>query len=158
MIQRLTNRMNTFMHGIAFVAGFSLIFIALGVTVSVLGGILYDLRPYIAKFGGVIIILFGLHMTGILRIPYLDYELRPQFQDGSNAAPCLHPLMIGNIFLCGMVSMCRSGFRGYFDNCPERGFNNERFFPAFKLLPWDGDSVFTGRLRDWLGHPYITKT
>jgi len=73
----LTNRMNTFMHGIAFVAGFSLIFIALGVAVSVLGGILYDLRPYIAKFGGVIIILFGLHMTGILRISYLDYELRP---------------------------------------------------------------------------------
>ena len=72
-----TNRFDTFLHGLAFVAGFSLIFIALGVAVSMLGGILYDLRSYIAKFGGAIIILFGLHMTGILRISYLDYDLRP---------------------------------------------------------------------------------
>ncbi len=65
-------------HGLAFVIGFSIVFVALGVTVSVLGGLLYDLRSWLAKIGGLVVIVFGLHMTGIIRIPFLEYDLRPQ--------------------------------------------------------------------------------
>src|SRR5512133_2494062 len=65
-------------HGLAFVIGFSIVFITLGVTVSFLGGILYDLRTWLAKIGGLVVIVFGLHMTGIIRIPFLEYDLRPQ--------------------------------------------------------------------------------
>ncbi|GAP14746.1 cytochrome c biogenesis protein [Longilinea arvoryzae] len=72
------SKVQTFTHGIAFVLGFSLIFVLLGVTASVLGRFLYDIRFWLAKIGGVVIILFGLHMTGILRIPFLEYDLRPQ--------------------------------------------------------------------------------
>ncbi len=72
------SKVQTFTHGIAFVLGFSLIFILLGVTASALGRFLYDIRFWLAKIGGVLIILFGLHMTGILRIPFLEYDLRPQ--------------------------------------------------------------------------------
>ncbi|NMB88802.1 MAG: cytochrome c biogenesis protein CcdA [Chloroflexi bacterium] len=71
-------RWQTFTHGVAFVLGFSIVFVLLGVTVSGLGGLLYDIRPWLAKIGGVVVILFGLHMTGLLRIPFLDYDLRPQ--------------------------------------------------------------------------------
>jgi cytochrome c-type biogenesis protein len=72
------NRWNIFTHGMAFVIGFSLVFIALGVAASALGGLLSDIRPWIGRIGGVIVIIFGMHMTGILRIPLLEYDLRPK--------------------------------------------------------------------------------
>jgi len=71
-------RLLTFTHGLAFVVGFSAIFISLGVAASALGGLLYDLSAWIAKIGGAIVVLFGLHLTGVLRIPLLEYDLRPQ--------------------------------------------------------------------------------
>jgi cytochrome c-type biogenesis protein len=72
------SRWQTVSHGLAFVTGFSLVFVALGVAVSALGGLLYDLRFWLAKIGGLVVIIFGLHMTGIIRIPFLAYDLRPQ--------------------------------------------------------------------------------
>ncbi len=74
------NRLETLAHGLAFVAGFSIVFIALGLTFSLIGQFLYDLSPILSKVGGVVVILFGLHMTGLLRIPFLEYDLRPQSQ------------------------------------------------------------------------------
>jgi cytochrome c-type biogenesis protein len=68
----------TLSHGVAFVLGFSLIFISLGLAASAIGGLLYDLRTWLARIGGVVVIFFGLHMTGLLRIPFLEYDLRPQ--------------------------------------------------------------------------------
>ncbi len=72
------NRLETLTHGLAFVLGFSVVFILLGIAASALGGLLYNLRDWLAKIGGVVVILFGLHMTGILRIKFLEYDLRPQ--------------------------------------------------------------------------------
>ena len=71
-------RLETFSHGVAFVLGFSVIFILLGVAASALGGLLYDLRTWLAKLGGLIVIIFGLHMTGVIRLSFLEYDLRPQ--------------------------------------------------------------------------------
>lgn len=76
--QRIPARWMTVLHGLAFILGFSVVFIILGVTVSALGGLLYSIRTWLAKIGGAVVVLFGLHMTGILRIPFLDYDLRPQ--------------------------------------------------------------------------------
>ncbi|MCS6992658.1 MAG: cytochrome c biogenesis protein CcdA [Anaerolineales bacterium] len=72
------NRLLTFSHGLAFVLGFSLVFVLLGVAASALGGLLYDLRVWLARIGGLIIIIFGLHMTGVFRIPFLEYDTRVQ--------------------------------------------------------------------------------
>ena len=74
------NRWLTFSHGLAFVLGFSIVFILLGVATSALGGLLYDVRTWLAKIGGLVVIIFGLHMTRIIRIPFLEYDLRPQSQ------------------------------------------------------------------------------
>lgn len=79
--QQQPNRWLTVAHGLAFVLGFSFVFILTGVAVSTLGALLNDLKPWIARIGGVVIILFGLHMTGILRISLLEYDLRPQTKD-----------------------------------------------------------------------------
>jgi cytochrome c-type biogenesis protein len=72
------NRWVTFSHGVAFVFGFSLVFIILGAAASAIGSLLYDLRGWLARIGGLIVILFGLHTMGVINIPFLDYDTRRQ--------------------------------------------------------------------------------
>src|SRR5512140_3149778 len=74
--QLQAKRWVTFSHGVAFVLGFSVVFVVLGVAVSAAGGILYDIRYYLAKVGGVVVVILGLHMIGLIRIPFLAYDLR----------------------------------------------------------------------------------
>ncbi len=72
------NRFITFTHGLAFVLGFSVVFITLGVATSAFGRLLFDLRFLLSKVGGIIVIIFGLHMIGVFRIPFLEYDTRVQ--------------------------------------------------------------------------------
>ena len=74
------NRWETFGHGVAFVAGFSLVFIALGAAASLIGAVLYDLRLWLARIGGVVVVIFGLHTMGVISIPFLDYDTRRQMR------------------------------------------------------------------------------
>ena len=70
------NRFTTFTHGLAFVCGFSVVFVFLGVAASAVGSLLYDLRIWVARIGGIAVIVFGLHMTGVFRITFLEYDMR----------------------------------------------------------------------------------
>jgi cytochrome c-type biogenesis protein len=72
------NRWVTFSHGLAFVVGFSVVFVLLGVATSAFGRVLLDLRFILTKVGGIIVVVFGLHMLGIFRIPFLEYDTRVQ--------------------------------------------------------------------------------
>ncbi len=72
------NRGLTFAHGVAFVLGFSFVFVLLGVAASALGGVLFGIRLWIARIGGVIVILFGLHTLGLINISFLNYDTRHQ--------------------------------------------------------------------------------
>ncbi len=74
------NRWITFTHGIAFVLGFSVVFVSLGVATSALGGLLFDIRTWLAKIGGILVIIFGLHLLGIINLPFLNYDIRPETQ------------------------------------------------------------------------------
>jgi len=73
-----SNRLITFTHGLAFVLGFSAVFILLGLGASALGSLLYDLRSVLTKIGGVVVVVLGIHMIGIIRIPFLHYDTRRQ--------------------------------------------------------------------------------
>lgn len=73
-----SSRFTTFTHGIAFVLGFSIVFITLGVATAAFGRLLFDLRNVLAKVGGVVVIVFGLHMIGVFRIKFLEYDTRIQ--------------------------------------------------------------------------------
>jgi cytochrome c-type biogenesis protein len=72
------NRWVTFSHGLAFVLGFSAVFILLGVATSAFGSLLFDLRFILAKVGGIVVIIFGLHMIGVFRLRFLEYDTRIQ--------------------------------------------------------------------------------
>src|SRR5207247_5160324 len=63
-------------HALWFVAGFSLIFIALGATASAIGVLLLRSREWIGRIGGIVVILFGLYLLGVLRPGCLLRERR----------------------------------------------------------------------------------
>ena len=90
----------TFSHGLAFVAGFSIVFIGLGLLSSGLGALLFDFSWWLSRVGGVVVILFGLHLAGILRIPFLDYDLRAQSKS-IGGGTYLSSVMMGIFFSAG---------------------------------------------------------
>jgi len=59
-----------------FIMGFSLVFILLGATATLLGSFLLEKSFILKKVAGLIIIIFGIHMSGLYRIKFLDYEKR----------------------------------------------------------------------------------
>lgn len=65
-----------FRSSVLFVAGFSTVFTALGVTASILGAALIRQLPLLTRLGGVFIILTGLAALGVLRLPWLARERR----------------------------------------------------------------------------------
>jgi len=71
-------RWRVFSHGVAFVLGFSLVFIGLGAAASAVGQILFDMRLWLGRIGGVIVILFGLHTMGLINLPFLNADTRRQ--------------------------------------------------------------------------------
>ncbi len=71
-----TARARTLLHATAFVVGFSVIFVALGLSASALGGVLDAHRVLIAQIGGVLVVVLGLHMMGMIRVPLLMRDAR----------------------------------------------------------------------------------
>lgn len=69
-----------------FIAGFSLVFIALGASASLLGAVLRENRRALMVGGGLIIIVFGLGMLGLLRIPFFYRDTRRSYQ-GETRSP-----------------------------------------------------------------------
>ena len=64
-------------HAIAYVVGFGAVFTLLGVTATYATGPLFDYLPILRQVGGVLLIVLGLNLAGVLRIPALDRTWRP---------------------------------------------------------------------------------
>src|SRR5215470_15659079 len=59
-------RSGLFASSLAFVAGFSVVFISFGATASAVGVFLKENRSYLTPIAGALILLFGLHLLGLL--------------------------------------------------------------------------------------------
>ena len=94
------NRWITLFHGFAFVIGFTLVFLLFNIIASALGGLLFDIRAWIARIGGIIVIVFGLHMIGIFRIPFLEYDFRIHTSMNKNWG-FLSSILMGIVFSAG---------------------------------------------------------
>jgi cytochrome c-type biogenesis protein len=64
-------------HALAYVAGFGVVFTVLGVTATYAAGPLFDYLPILRQVGGVLLILLGLNLAGVLRVPALERVWRP---------------------------------------------------------------------------------
>jgi cytochrome c-type biogenesis protein len=71
-----TANRRVFVSAVAFVLGFTTVFVALGASASVFSQALTRAAPYLAKAAGVAIVVFGLHFLGVWRLGFLDRELR----------------------------------------------------------------------------------
>ncbi len=74
--QHRVSRRRALRGGSLFVAGFSVVFIALGASATLLGSAVEDASSWIARIGGVLVVLFGLHLLGVLRLPGLNRQLQ----------------------------------------------------------------------------------
>lgn len=102
-----------------FVAGFSIVFVGLGVSASALGGFLSENRQLLETVAGVLVIALGFFMLGIVKVPWLYGEARFEMQKarrfGSAAAlvmgmafafgwsPCVGPIL-GSILMMAASS------------------------------------------------------
>ena len=82
-----------------FVMGFTTVFVALGATASTIGQFIGSNLDTLAKIGGVIIIIFGLHFLGIFRIGFLYREARYHVEN--KPAGFLGAYIIGLAFAFG---------------------------------------------------------
>jgi cytochrome c-type biogenesis protein len=95
-------RWRTFTHSVAFVLGFSAIFIIVwGGAATVLGSVLYDIRPILSKVGGVIVIVMGLATLGVVRIPLLYRDTRPQWSGATKQVGLGSSALLGVFFAAG---------------------------------------------------------
>ncbi|MGH7391775.1 MAG: cytochrome c biogenesis CcdA family protein [Candidatus Rokuibacteriota bacterium] len=74
-------RRRVMLHAIAFVVGFSVIFVALGASLSAASALLLDYRDWIRRVGGVLIVVFGLYIAGLLRIGILGRTQQLQLRE-----------------------------------------------------------------------------
>jgi len=106
-------------HAVFFVAGFALVFVALGASASVLGGLLRDHLITVRQVSGIVIVVLGLHTSGLLRLRWLYHDWRPRVTPfgeggflrsallglafGAGWTPCVGPIL-GSILLLGATS------------------------------------------------------
>ena len=96
------------LHAVLFVIGFSLVFVTMGVAASAIGRVLLVHRVWVARIGGLIIILFGLYLTGLFNVSLLGRDTRVQLRNkplgyagtvvvgmafGAGWSPCLGPIL-----------------------------------------------------------------
>ena len=109
-------RRRVIMATVAFGAGFTLIFILLGASASFLGGLASRYHQVIRVIGGLLIILFGLHLTGLWRLSFLEVDKRIHLKEkpahilgtvlvgmafGAGWSPCIGPMLGSILILAG---------------------------------------------------------
>jgi cytochrome c-type biogenesis protein len=118
------SRSQVFITSLAFVLGFSIVFVALGATATALGKFLLTQLPLLSKIAGGILIVFGLHTMGVFRLAFLETEKRMQAQRkpaGPLGAvlvgvafafgwtPCIGPILGGILAIAGSKNSISEG-------------------------------------------------
>ena len=96
------NRRAIFLNALAFVIGFSSVFAILGVVLNtVLSTVAYDARIWMGRIGGVLIIIFGLYLVKLIRIPFLEREYKFNFGAGKIKSKYVSSYVFGAAFAAG---------------------------------------------------------
>jgi cytochrome c-type biogenesis protein len=119
-----TSRLQIFFTSLAFVVGFSIVFVTLGASATAVGKFLFARLPLFSKIAGVILIIFGLHTMGVFRLAFLETEKRVHSQRkpaGPFGAmlvgiafafgwtPCIGPILGGILAIAGSRNSVAEG-------------------------------------------------
>lgn len=100
-VSNFGQRYHTLLHASLFVLGFSLIFVVgWGGAATMLGQVFSEYKYFIARIGGLAVIAFGLFNLGVLKIRWLYYDTRPQWQSNSSNR-MVSSLLMGVVFAAG---------------------------------------------------------
>ncbi|MFQ5492773.1 MAG: cytochrome c biogenesis CcdA family protein [Candidatus Dojkabacteria bacterium] len=89
-------------NGLFFVLGFSTVFISFGILAGFLGGrLLGELRVWLSRIGGVVVIVFGLFMIGIVKIPFLERTQKIQLPKSMKVGTPFSSFFVGATFAFG---------------------------------------------------------
>jgi cytochrome c-type biogenesis protein len=118
------HRLTTMRRGLMFVLGFSVVFIVLGSTVGYVGSIFLDASIWIERIGGVVLIVLGLHLIGLFKIPWLERQLKFDLSKrtsgkagtffvgmafGAGWTPCIGPILAGILTIAASSSSISTG-------------------------------------------------
>jgi cytochrome c-type biogenesis protein len=107
-----------------FIAGFTVVFVALGALAGVAGGALADDRDVLLKVAGIVVVALGFAFMGLLPIPFLERMAAPGLLDAARrrgssallggafglcAAPCIGPVLASILALASESSTVGQG-------------------------------------------------
>lgn len=92
-------RRQTLFHALAFVAGFTLVFVLLGASATYIGSFLQQYMDLVRKVGGILIIVFGIHITGLVPLTLLLGDKRMSLKH--KPAGLLGSMLVGIAFAAG---------------------------------------------------------
>jgi cytochrome c-type biogenesis protein len=111
-------------HGLLFVLGFTAVFMALGASATFLGQFMRFYGDWIGRAGGVLLIVFGLYLLGVLRIPGAEREWRVNLSKkplgylgsamvgvafGAGWTPCIGPVLGGILTMAAATDSVAAG-------------------------------------------------
>jgi len=82
-----------------FIAGFTAVFVLLGATATMIGSLLSQNFGFLSKAAGIVLVIFGLHVAGLIKIPFLNYEAR--FQTEGKPRSAISAFLVGSAFAFG---------------------------------------------------------
>jgi cytochrome c-type biogenesis protein len=111
-------------HGSLFVVGFTIVFVVLGASATFLGSLFAYASRWVERVGGVLLILFGIYLLGLLRLPGAGREWRMHLGDkplgylgtvlvgitfGAGWTPCIGPVLGGILTLAATTGSVGAG-------------------------------------------------
>ncbi|QOX79311.1 cytochrome c biogenesis protein CcdA [Trichlorobacter lovleyi] len=92
-------RRKTMLHSLAFVSGFTVVFVLLGASATYIGSFLQQHMELVRKLGGILIVVFGIHVTGLVPLKWLLGEKRVSLKN--KPAGFLGSFLVGLAFAAG---------------------------------------------------------
>lgn len=151
--------LNIFLHTVFFVIGFSIVFSVVGVLLNgLLGSISFDVKIWLSRIGGLIIIGFGLYLLGLLKIPFLSvaHKITPR----KTGNKFLNSFVFGVAFAIGWTPCVGAVLGAIFTlaiTAPSQAFNLLFAYSIGLGIPFllagvffSGMSAFIGRIAGFL--------